>query len=66
MDAVFYAQQLAENNWSAWLPMDDLGETVMVVFIDIYGNEASELIETATLKRGKHSPKPTPRAKRRK
>jgi site-specific DNA-methyltransferase (adenine-specific)/adenine-specific DNA-methyltransferase len=49
IDAVFYEQQLRDNEWSAWLPIDDLGKTVMVVFIDIYGNEAREIAATSTL-----------------
>lgn len=66
MDAVFYAQQLSENDWSAWLPVHDLGETLMVVFIDIYGNEAREVITTATVVNGKRTPKPTASGKRKK
>lgn len=61
MDAVFYAQQLSENDWTAWLPIDDLGETLMAVFIDIYGNEAREVITTANL--GTRRPAPKPRGK---
>jgi len=64
MDAVFYAQQLSENDWSAWLPVHDLGETLMVVFIDIYGNEAREVITTATLVNGNRAKKPTASGKR--
>ena len=49
MGAVFYAQPLSENDWSAWLPIENVGETLMVVFIDIYGNEAREVIATAPI-----------------
>jgi hypothetical protein len=58
IDAVFYAQQLSENDWSAWLPVENLGETLMVVFIDIYGNEAREVFETTALLKGKRRTKP--------
>lgn len=39
-DAVFYAHQLKEDEWAAWFPAEDIGETVMAVFIDIHGNES--------------------------
>jgi len=58
MGAVFYAQQLSDNEWTAWFPAENLGETLMVVFIDIYGNEAREVIVTAPiLKKSNASPK---------
>jgi len=44
LDAVFYAHQLQANHWQAWFPADGLGRNVMAVFIDIYGNEAREII----------------------
>jgi hypothetical protein len=44
LDAVFYAQQLQANDWQAWFPVESLGANVMAVFIDIYGNEAQEII----------------------
>ena len=43
-DTVFYAHQLQGNDWRVWFPEESLGENVMVVFIDIYGNEAREII----------------------
>lgn len=44
LDAVFYAQQLQDDDWQAWFPVEGLGENVMAVFIDLYGNEAREII----------------------
>ena len=44
LDAVFYAHQLEEAGWEALFPVESLGEQVMVVFIDIHGNEASEVV----------------------
>jgi len=44
MDAVFYAHQLADDEWQAWFSAESLGEKVMAVFIDLYGNEAREVI----------------------
>ena len=44
LDAVFYAHQLADDEWQAWFSAESLGENIMAVFIDIYGNEAREVI----------------------
>ena len=43
-DTVFYAHQLQDSDWQVWFPVESLGENIMVVFIDIYGNEAREII----------------------
>ena len=44
LDAVFYAAQLQADEWRAWFPVEGLGAQVMAVFMDIYGNEAREVI----------------------
>jgi len=44
LDAAFYAAQLQADEWRAWFPVEGLGAQVMAVFIDIYGNEAREVI----------------------
>jgi DNA modification methylase len=44
MDAAFYAHQLEADEWQAWFSAESLGEKVMAVFIDIYGNEARVVI----------------------
>lgn len=43
-DGFFLAQQLETAHWEVWFPKEHLGEQVMAVFIDIYGNEAREMI----------------------
>lgn len=48
MDSVIYAHQLQDNGWQAWLPLERLGKNIMVVFIDIYGNEAREVVARDT------------------
>ena len=40
LDAVFYAGALEEKSWTLLFPADSIGEKMMAVFIDIYGNEA--------------------------
>lgn len=49
-DKVFYAHQLKEAGWTAWFPTEEVGETVMVVFIDIYGNESQVTIPGKSFK----------------
>ena len=44
LDAVFYAQDLQKADWRLGFPRKKCGEQIMIVFIDIYGNEARELI----------------------
>ncbi|KAF0194362.1 MAG: site-specific DNA-methyltransferase (adenine-specific) [Bacillota bacterium] len=39
-DKVFYAHQLAAENWKAALDPDTIGQNIMAVFLDIYGNES--------------------------
>ncbi|MBI3741134.1 MAG: site-specific DNA-methyltransferase [Chloroflexi bacterium] len=46
LDYVFYATQLQADDWQAWFPVEKVGKKVMAVFIDIYGNEAREIIPT--------------------
>jgi len=44
LDLVFYAHQLKADEQRAWFPAERLGEKIMVAFMDIYGNEAQEVI----------------------
>ena len=59
-DEVFYAADLKNSQWTVSFPHEKVGKQVMVIFIDIYGNEARELIDTNKFK------KKTPVAKLRK
>lgn len=45
LDEVFYADSLAKQHWEIRFPLSNLGEKLMAVFIDIYGNEARVVIE---------------------
>jgi site-specific DNA-methyltransferase (adenine-specific)/adenine-specific DNA-methyltransferase len=47
LDAVHYAEALAKQNWEVRFPLESLGEKMMAVFIDIYGNEARVVIDEA-------------------
>jgi DNA modification methylase len=44
LDLAVYADAMEKSGWMATFPLDDLGENLMVVFLDIYGNEAREVI----------------------
>jgi DNA modification methylase len=46
LDAVCYADAIKEQNWEVRFPLEQLGDKMMAVFIDIYGNEARILIES--------------------
>ena len=43
-DSVYYGDQLQADEWRARLPADRIGANIMAVFIDIYGNEARDVI----------------------
>lgn len=45
MDAVIFAHELEESQWQTWFSLDKLGENLMIVFLDIYGNEAREVLQ---------------------
>ncbi len=49
LDAVYYAHQLEADEWQAWFPIEKIGENVMAVFLDIYGNEARDIISSDRL-----------------
>lgn len=44
LDAVFYADGIEKTDWEVRFPLESLGRGMMAVFVDIYGNEARELI----------------------
>jgi site-specific DNA-methyltransferase (adenine-specific)/adenine-specific DNA-methyltransferase len=48
-DQILFANTLKAANWCVRLPTADIGEQNMLVFIDIYGNEARELVRSDQL-----------------
>lgn len=44
LDAVFYANEIEKAGWEVRFPLESIERQMMVVFVDIYGNEARELI----------------------
>ncbi len=43
-DAVFYAEDIEKTNWELRFPVKAIGRQIMAIFVDIYGNEAREMI----------------------
>ena len=43
LDRVFYATALAEDVWTIRIPEPELGDHIMVIYLDIYGNEYTEV-----------------------
>lgn len=43
LDAVFYAGDIQAADWEVRLPPDSLGSHVMLIYLDIYGNEYTEI-----------------------
>jgi site-specific DNA-methyltransferase (adenine-specific)/adenine-specific DNA-methyltransferase len=52
-DSVFYADALEKEDWVARFPIEQLGQKVMMIFLDIYGNEARVLIDAEDFGLGK-------------
>lgn len=44
LDAVFFADAIEKALWEVCFPVESVGKQVMAVFVDIYGNEAREVI----------------------
>ena len=44
LDAVFYAEAIQRADWEVRFPLESVGKQIMAVFVDIYGNEAREVI----------------------
>jgi len=47
LDKVFLADEIRKENWTVWFPLSEIGGDVMVIFVDIYGNEARVLVPAA-------------------
>ncbi|PIQ76121.1 site-specific DNA-methyltransferase [Candidatus Peregrinibacteria bacterium CG10_big_fil_rev_8_21_14_0_10_49_24] len=49
LDTAFYASAIKDNKWKIELPTKEIKGIVMLVFLDIYGNEARIAIDKAKL-----------------
>lgn len=43
LDRAFFAKEIKQTNWEIRLPVSSLGNYMMLVYIDIYGNEYTEV-----------------------
>ncbi|WP_207744485.1 site-specific DNA-methyltransferase [Desulfallas sp. Bu1-1] len=62
LDVVFFADAIEKAGWEVRFPLEPLGKQVMAVFIDIYGNEAREVIPSERFRKGAGSGGDRPQA----
>lgn len=43
LDTVFYASDIEANKWEVHLPVEKFGDKIMIIYLDIYGNEYREI-----------------------
>ncbi len=55
-DAVHFAEDLAQQEWNVIIPQADVGQKLMLIYIDIYGNEHREV--KTPIDFGKHPGRP--------
>lgn len=53
LDKVFYAHELKDNAWKIEFPTSKIIGDVMLVFLDIYGNESRQILPKKTLMKTK-------------
>ena len=43
LDKVYYANEIEKNGWKVNLPVEEFKEPIMIIYLDIYGNEYREI-----------------------
>lgn len=43
LDKVYYASEIEKNDWKVFLPVEEIKEQMMIIYLDIYGNEYREI-----------------------
>lgn len=43
LDQVFYASEIEKNGWKVLLPLEKIKKQIMIIYLDIYGNEYREI-----------------------
>lgn len=43
LDKVFYASEIEKNDWKVFLPLGNIKKQIMIIYLDIYGNEYREI-----------------------
>jgi len=43
LDKVYYASEIEKNSWKVFLPIEQIKNKIMIIYLDIYGNEYREI-----------------------
>ncbi|MFC1500565.1 DNA methyltransferase, partial [Candidatus Zixiibacteriota bacterium] len=43
LDASHFAAEIKQNNWEVYIPIEAMGERIMIIYMDIFGNEYWEI-----------------------
>jgi len=43
LDKVYYASEIEKNSWKVFLPVEEIKKQMMIIYLDIYGNEYREI-----------------------
>lgn len=43
LDKVYYASEIEKNGWKVYLPLENIKRQIMIIYLDIYGNEYREV-----------------------
>lgn len=43
LDKSFYASEIEKNAWKVFLPLENIKKQIMIIYLDIYGNEYREI-----------------------
>jgi site-specific DNA-methyltransferase (adenine-specific)/adenine-specific DNA-methyltransferase len=43
LQKVLYASEIEKNNWEVHLPVESFKDKIMIIYLDIYGNEYREI-----------------------
>lgn len=43
LDKTFYASEIEKNGWKVFLPLKNIKKKIMIIYLDIYGNEYREI-----------------------
>jgi len=52
LDTVFYASDIEANKWEVHLPVEEIKDKIMIIYLDIYGNEYREIKTMKDFKKG--------------
>lgn len=52
-DSIYYAEDIESAGWKVKFPWGSVGKSLMVIFVDVFGNEARELIPHSAFKKPK-------------